>query len=116
MSRQPNEINVGELNGMLAARSVLLVDVRETHEYEYEHVPGALLMPLSFLDPDLFPRLTEKRVVVMCAVGKRSLAAAKQLAGAGHDPVLSVVGGLNAWRDAGYETEGARFEEGDYTI
>jgi len=116
MNRQPNEIDVGELNGMLESGSVLLVDVRETHEYEYEHVPGSLLMPLSFLDPDLFPRITEKRVVVMCAVGKRSLAAAKQLAQAGHDEVLSVIGGLNAWREACYETEGARFEEDDYTI
>ena len=113
---QPNEIDVDELNGLLETGSVLLVDVRETHEYEYEHVPGALLMPLSFLDPDLFPRIKEKRVVLMCAVGKRSLAAAKQLAQADHDEVLSVIGGLNAWRDAGYDTEGARFEEDDYAI
>ena len=116
MSKQPNEIDVEELTALLKSRSVILVDVRETHEYEYEHVPGSLLMPLSFLDPDLFPRITEKRVVVMCAAGRRSLTAAKQLEQAGHDEVLSVIGGLNAWREAGYDVEGARSEEDDYSI
>ena len=51
---------------------VVLVDVRETKEYDLEHIAGALLMPLSELDAEMFPVVTEKPVVLHCALGKRS--------------------------------------------
>jgi rhodanese-related sulfurtransferase len=46
---------------------VVLVDVRETNEYEYEHIPGSLLLPLSFLDGDLFPQIDGKKVLSLRA-------------------------------------------------
>lgn len=110
------ETDAQTVSGWMADGDVLLVDVRETSEYEFEHVPGALLHPLSFLDPDTFPVITEKKVVLMCEAGKRSLAAGKQLLKAGYPGVLSLAGGLIAWRDAGLETEGARFETEDFSI
>ena len=89
----------------LEAGEVLLVDVRETREYDAEHIAGALLLPLSSLDPDFFPVLPGRRVVLHCAIGKRSLAAAKMLRAAGHGDVMHMAGGLDAWKDAGLETE-----------
>ncbi len=89
----------------LEAGAVLLVDVREPREYEAEHIAGALLLPLSSLDADYFPVLPGRRVVLHCAIGKRSLAAAKMLRAAGHRQVMHMAGGLDAWKDAGLETE-----------
>jgi len=89
----------------LANGEALLVDVRETSEYEQEHIPGSMLVPLSVLDPDTFPRITIKKLVLHCAIGKRSAAAAKQLIQAGHTPPINLKGGIKAWREAGLETE-----------
>ncbi len=110
------EEDANTVNGWLEAGSAVLIDVRETHEYEYEHIPGALLAPLSFLDPTVFPRLGAARLVIMCQVGRRSAAAAKQLAQAGFENLVNLKGGLDAWREAGLDTQGARFEEEDYSI
>jgi rhodanese-related sulfurtransferase len=116
MTTQITEVDVQTVDGWLTDGSALLIDVRETGEYEFEHVPGSLLHPLSFLDPDTFPKITEKRIVLMCAVGKRSMAAAKQLAKADYPNLVNLEGGLDAWREAGLETEGARFETEDFSI
>ena len=90
----------------LEAGDTVLVDVRETVEYEAEHIPGALLCPLSTFEADLFPRFPGKRVVIHCAVGKRSAAACKQLRNADYpDEVLNLAGGIGAWKAAGCPTE-----------
>lgn len=99
------EVSPRDVARWLAAGEVLLVDVREPAEYDAEHIAGALLLPLSALEPELFPRLAGRRVVLHCAVGKRSWAAARMLAAAGHTDVANMQGGLAAWRAAGLETE-----------
>jgi len=110
MTTDPDPIDLQEADVQTVARwlesgEALLVDVRETSEFEQEHIPGAMLVPLSMLDPDTFPRITIKKLVLHCAIGKRSAAAAKQLIKAGHIPPINMAGGLKAWREAGLETE-----------
>ena len=99
------EVAPADVQTWLEEGGVLLVDVRETREYDAEHIAGALLLPLSSLDPEFFPVLPGRRVVLHCAIGKRSLAAAKMLRAAGHGDVMHMAGGLDAWKDAGLETE-----------
>lgn len=111
MTDDPNGVDANTLQKMMSDGEVLVVDVRETNEYEDEHIPGTLLYPLSFLDADLFPKITEKKVVMVCQVGKRSAAAAKQLMAEGLAGVVNLEGGLDAWLEQGLETEGAKFEE-----
>ena len=111
-----NEIDVHTASGLLESGEAMLIDVREPQEYEFEHVPGALLQPLSFLDTDLFPRITERRMLFICGVGKRSAAACKQLAKAGFTNLTNVSGGMDAWREADLDLEGTRFETHDYMI
>ena len=84
---------------------ILLVDVRETSEFEVEHIPGALLLPLSKFDPEIFPTIPGKKIVLHCAVGKRSEAAGKMLLNEGHSGAIHMTGGLDAWKAAGYATE-----------
>lgn len=97
--------DVKKVKDWLDRNEILLVDVRETSEYELEHIAGALLLPLSSFDPEVFPNLPGKKVVLHCAVGKRSEAAGKMLINEGRENVNHMVGGLDAWKAAGYATE-----------
>lgn len=99
------DVDVVQVKEWLDRKEVVLVDVRETNEFENEHIAGALLSPLSFFDADAFPVLPGARIVMQCGVGKRSEAARKMLAKAGHANVLNMAGGLAAWKEAGFETE-----------
>ena len=97
--------NVQTIANWLSSGEALLVDVRETSEFEKEHIPGALLVPLSVLNPQTFPHFQIKKLVLYCATGIRSNAAAKMLIKAGHKPPISMAGGIETWRKAGLETE-----------
>jgi rhodanese-related sulfurtransferase len=99
------EVDVGTVWEWMAQNRAVLVDVREMNEFENERIPGALLMPLSFFDAENFPRIPGKKVVLMCAIGKRSHVAGMQLLKAGHPAPINMSGGLNAWKAAGYATE-----------
>jgi len=83
---------------------IVLIDVREPHEYGTERIPGALLMPLSTFDAGALPTGGDKRVVLHCAAGKRSAMAAEQAEDAGVAVNAHLAGGLMAWKQAGLET------------
>ena len=110
------EIDALTARAWLDAREAILLDVREAQEYDFENVPGALLLPLSFLEADSFPALGGAKVIVMCAVGKRSAAAQKQLAESGIANLYNLAGGIDAWKKAGYETQGGKYEAMDFSI
>jgi len=110
------EVDAETARAWLEAREAILLDVREAHEYEFENIPGALLLPLSFLEPECFPPLGGARVIIMCAIGKRSAAAQKQLAGSGIANLYNLAGGIDAWKKAGYETQGGKYEAMDFSI
>lgn len=97
--------DVAQVKTWLDRNEILLVDVRETSEYEKEHIAGSVLLPLSSFEPDMFPSLPGKKVVLHCAVGKRSEAAGKMLLNEGYPEITHMVGGLAEWKSAGYATE-----------
>ena len=99
------DVGVAQVKEWVANKEVLLVDVRETNEFEAEHIAGSLLLPLSHFDAEAFPKIPGARIVVQCGIGKRSEAARKMLVKAGHVNVLNMAGGLAAWKEAGFETE-----------
>lgn len=80
-----------------------IIDVREQDEIEQGIVPGATHIPRGFLElrvEQSFPDRSQP-VVVYCAGGTRSALAAKALNDMGYEQVVSLVGGFNAWKDAG---------------
>ncbi len=84
--------------------SFTLLDVRQPGEYEMFRIPGARLIPLPEL-PDRVDEITsEKPVVVYCAMGGRSNAAAQFLVGKGFKDVRNLRGGIEAWQ--GHTAEG----------
>ena len=98
-----------------ADRAPILVDVREPDEFATVRIPGAVLMPLSRLQDD-YERLPQDRpLILQCASGKRSLAAAGFLQARGYADVTNLEGGVVEWRAQGLPvSEGAvRPGEGD---
>ncbi len=110
------EIDAATAKAWLDAREAVLLDVREANEFEFENVPGSLLLPLSFLDADTFPPITDRKLIVMCAIGKRSAAAQKQLAASGVPNLYNLAGGIDAWKKAGHDTQGGKYEALDFSI
>lgn len=90
-------IGFDEVRDGLATSRILLIDVREAHEFKAGHVPGAVNMPLSALTPGAVPKPADKTVVVMCRSGNRSGKAATMLAAAGRDDVVNYSGSMIEW-------------------
>ena len=86
---------------------VTVIDVREPDEYEAGHVPGAKPLPRGLLEYKAADELPDKnaRIVVHCALGGRGALAAKSLKEMGYTNVANMEGGMNAWRERGYDVE-----------
>ncbi|MEX2548203.1 MAG: molybdopterin-synthase adenylyltransferase MoeB [Chloroflexota bacterium] len=103
MARGPvREVMPAEAADLIAAGAVL-IDTRETHEWNAGHLEGATLIPpievvekVTQLAPD-----KEKQVVVYCAAGARSMRAAMQMAALGYQNVTSMAGGIVQWKQEG---------------
>lgn len=67
--------------------TVVVLDVRQSHEYGAEHIPGAVNIPLHEL-PNRLGEVPASTVWVHCESGYRSSIAASFLDRAGHDVVL----------------------------
>lgn len=98
------ELTAPELQAMLAAGTVRLVDVREPDEFAAEHIGGAINQPLSSFDPAAVPNAEGKTVVLQCAGGKRSGMALDKCASASAAIDTHLGGGLAAWKAAGLPT------------
>lgn len=98
-------VSAATVHDWIENNQALLVDVRETSEFDKEHIPGALLLPLSVFDPELFPTIKDKKVVLHCAVGKRSESAGKMLINEGFTDIIHMTGGIEEWKKEGFETE-----------
>ena len=87
----------------LSEGSILLVDVREPDEFAQGHIPGAVSHPLSTFDPRSIP--TDKRVVLSCRSGGRSMRAAGLAQAEGIDFREHYKGGFKDWSEAGETIE-----------
>ena len=76
---------------------LLVIDVREPHEYEIAHIDGAVLIPLSELPTRLGELDGHREIVTHCHHGARSLKALEILKAAGFSKVRSLRGGIDAW-------------------
>lgn len=91
------EIGVDELERLMAAGGVTVVDVREVHEWRQAHVAGVLNIPLGRLPLEFSKLPLDRRTLVICEHGNRSLVGAEFLMRRGFDGVASVRGGTTAW-------------------
>jgi sulfur-carrier protein adenylyltransferase/sulfurtransferase len=89
----------------------VVVDVREPEEWGAGHIPGAVLVPKSYLESRIEGAVPDhaKHVILYCASGNRSAWAARTLIeDLGYEHVESMTGGFTLWKDRGYEVETPR--------
>ena len=105
----PREVHDAVQNGN--GRAPLLVDVREQHEFEEGHIPGAVHVPRGHLESRIEGRAGDRSqpIVLYCASGQRSALAAHTLGELlGYQDVASMTGGITLWKDRGFEVETPR--------
>ena len=120
------QISQDEAKSMMDAQSVIILDVREQHEYDEAHISNAVLLPLGSLTMVLFcvtknisnavllplGSINEESaasiipnkefiVLVYCRSGNRSKQASQKLVDLGYTAVYEF-GGINTWD---YEVE-----------
>jgi len=102
------EITVADVKAKLdAGASFHFIDVREDHEWNVDHAAGARHLGRGILERDIEKLVADRdaEVVLYCGGGFRSALAADNLQKMGFKNVLSMAGGIKAWRDAGYPME-----------
>jgi rhodanese-related sulfurtransferase len=84
---------------MAMGERVIVLDVRTENEFERQHIPGALLIPLQSLEQRLIelPREDGVPIAAVCEQGNRSVSACRLLAEHGYSRLLALHGGLAAW-------------------
>ena len=80
-----------------ARRDLLLVDVRSPEEFQGGSLPGATLIPFWDFAKGRYDLPKDKPILLVCAVGGRSLACGQMLAAKGYREVYNLKGGLDAW-------------------
>ena len=95
------EITAEELAGEMRQKGadLVLIDVREPHEWDIAHIDGARLIPLGQLPERLRELDGHAEIVTHCHHGARSMKALQLLKGAGFSRVRSLAGGIDAWAD-----------------
>src|SRR5919199_4196278 len=105
----PRDVHDAVANGN-GSRPVV-VDVRETEEWDAGHIPGAVHVPRGHLESRIEGKVGDRStpVVLYCASGTRSALAANTLQDLlGYEDVASMTGGITLWKDRGYEVEQPR--------
>ena len=108
----PKEVHERVENG----NGAVIVDVREQHEFDESHLPGAVHVPRGHLESRIEGSAPDKsqRVILYCASGNRSALAAHTMHDLlGYEDVASMRGGITLWKDRGYEVEVPRTLTGD---
>ena len=83
--------------------NVLVLDVRTNVEYTEGHIEGAISIDSAeddFIDKVKSSLSKSKKIAIYCRTGRRSSAAAEKLTAEGYECV-NLLGGFNAWKEAG---------------
>lgn len=102
-------ISVDELDQMLkAGQSPAIIDVRPLHQQAEGRIPGAMTLSIDTVDTVILdgPALDDE-VILYCACPNEVTSArmAKLLMDKGYRRVRPLIGGIDAWINAGYKIE-----------
>lgn len=108
-----DNVSVGQALALAEGGDAVFIDVRERAEHAAGAIAGARSVPRGFLEfiadpasPTHDPALSSGRtLVVYCASGGRSALATKTLRDMGIANAVNLLGGFQAWSEAGGPTE-----------
>lgn len=106
--RRVKECSVAEVKARLDdGAPVHFIDVREDHEFAKDHARGACHLGKGIIERDIETLVPDKgdQIILYCGGGYRSVLAADALQQMGYMNVVSMAGGIRAWREAGYPLE-----------
>ena len=100
MSETPREISLNDAAHRLRGENPpILIDCRETDEFEIVHLAGARLIPMSDFRErfeELIPD-RDRELIVYCHHGGRSLRVSDFLRAQGFSRACSMMGGIDGW-------------------
>lgn len=76
---------------------ISILDVRESAEYAFGHIPNAKSIPLGELEQRFNELNSDEDLYIICRSGSRSDMAAKQLAEKGFKKPINVFSGMKDW-------------------
>src|SRR3954462_12794684 len=100
----PSDVKTTLSNG----NGIVLLDVRESDEWDAGHIPGAKHVPRGYLESRIEGAVPDRsaNVVLNCASGNRSALAAHTLRELmGYEHVSSMTGGITLWKDRGFDVD-----------
>ncbi len=100
-----NEVSIDEVKRMIDNKEdIILLDVRDSEEYGTGHIPGAINISRGSLDFKVHLIIPDKntKIIVYCGLDLRSPLATKSLNDLGYKKAVNMIGGLKAWKEAGY--------------
>ena len=88
---------------LINRQNAVLLDLRESKDYEGGHVPNAVHIPLSQLAGRAgeLSKFTSRPLIAYCDRGNRSRSAGSALSKLGFAEVYTLRGGVRAWVEAG---------------
>jgi glyoxylase-like metal-dependent hydrolase (beta-lactamase superfamily II)/rhodanese-related sulfurtransferase len=107
---QIQQMTAQELHDRMQGASTQVLDVRREGEWQAGHIESAAWFPLDNFKvsaPEIDPSVP---LAVHCQGGYRSMIACSLLRRAGVENVINVIGGFDAWRNAGFRVETALVE------
>ena len=81
-------------------KDMLLIDVRGQDELSEGYIEGSTLMPLWAIIKGTQRPPQDKPILLVCAVGGRSLALGQLMSKNGWNEVYNLKGGISAWKEA----------------
>lgn len=102
------EISPQALHAKLQQKEpVILIDVREDHEWPTGCIPSAIHIGRGIIERDIEKKIPdpETPIIVYCSGGFRSSLVADNLQLMGYKNVYSLESGLQGWCDAGYDLQ-----------
>jgi hydroxyacylglutathione hydrolase len=98
-------VGLDEAQRRWSSGEAVLLDVRQRGEFAEGHIPRATHVSAGRLISKISDVPRDKPLLVMCAGGNRSVAAASVLAALGFPDVANVPGGFDEWRARGKPVE-----------
>ena len=80
-----------------------VLDVRSREEWLEGHIDGSKNVYVGLLEERVEEVPKDRKVAVVCKTGTRSSFASSILLRAGYENIMNVLGGMDAWKKAGYD-------------
>ena len=100
------EISAQDAAAALERGDALVIDVRDSDEWQESHIPGAKSFSRGTVELEIEEAAPDPSTLIIthCGGGGRSALAAESLQRMGYQNVKSMAGGLKAWKAAGLPT------------